>query len=483
MTQTLGQVAGRPGGAALPGGGGDGAGLVGAYDAVRGLTEKLCEPLVPEDYVIQPMADASPTKWHLAHTTWFFEQFLLVPHAAGYRVFHPRFAYLFNSYYVTVGERHCRPRRGLLSRPTVAEVYDYRRHVDRHMREWLGNLDGRTLNELRPVVDIGLNHEQQHQELMLTDIKYTFAVNPLYPVYRERADGATGAGGSGAGESSASPGRVAEHRWVRVGEGLYWVGHEGEGFAYDNEQPRHRVWVDGFEIGSRLVTNGEYKAFIEDGGYRRAELWLSEGWNAVQQNRWDCPLYWEPVEGSGEAARGEAGRAADGSSGGAGANRAAAGGWRNFTLSGMRPVDDAEPVCHVSYFEADAFARWAGARLATEAEWEVAAGDVPADGNFIDDGAAHPTASPNLTADDRTSPNSFGGCWQWTRSQYLPYPGYSPPPGALGEYNGKFMCNQFVLRGGSCATSRSHVRRTYRNFFPPEARWQFSGIRLARDAR
>ena len=423
-------------------------GFVQDYVAVRRQTESLCTSLVPEDYVIQPMPDASPTKWHLAHTTWFFEQFLLSPHVPGYKVFHPRFAYLFNSYYVTIGERHCRPKRGLLSRPTVAEVYDYRAHVDRHMREFLGNLSPAQSSELRSVIEIGLNHEQQHQELMLTDIKYTFAVNPLYPVYRERPD-------AGNDSPSRSP---APHRWIRFEEGVRRIGHEGDAFAYDNEQPRHRVFVDSFEFASRLVTNGEFKAFIADGGYCRAELWLSEGWNTVQSRQWDCPLYWEP----------------DGN-----AN------WRHFTLSGIRSVDDAEPVTHVSYFEADAYARWAGARLPTEAEWEVASAGLPIEGTFVDSERFHPApAGPPTSVGGINGPSQmFGDVWQWTRSQYLPYPGYVAPPGALGEYNGKFMCNQFVLRGGSCATPRSHIRAAYRNFFPPDARWQFSGIRLARDCR
>jgi ergothioneine biosynthesis protein EgtB len=443
VTQIMDRASGRADAAPA----GKGGSLLAAYDRVRVQTQRLCEPLVPEDYVIQPMPDASPTKWHLAHTTWFFEQFLLVPHQPGYRVFHPRFAYLFNSYYVTIGERHCRPKRGLLSRPTVEEVYEYRRYVDAQMRLLLGNLDARRDAELRPVIEIGLNHEQQHQELMLTDLKYTFAVNPLYPVYRERPD------------APPRPG-VLPVRWVRFPEGLHRIGHEGNAFAYDNEQPRHRVFVDAFELGSRLVTNGEFKAFIADGGYRRAELWLSEGWNAVQAKQWDCPLYWEPQ---------------------------ADGGWRVFTLEGVREVDDDEPVCHVSYFEADAYARWAGARLATEAEWEVASESMPVDGNFVERELNHP-APAGLVASATTDSHPvlwqmFGDVWEWTRSQYLPYPGYVAPPGALGEYNGKFMCNQFVLRGGSCATPESHIRRTYRNFFPPDARWQFTGIRLARDVR
>jgi ergothioneine biosynthesis protein EgtB len=446
MTQTLDRGASPSGGASPRGA----HSFVQVYAAVRRQTESLCAPLLPEDYVIQPMADASPTKWHLAHTTWFFEQFLLTPHMPGYRVFHPRFAYLFNSYYVTIGERHCRPKRGLLSRPTVAEVYEYRAYVDTHMRELLANLADAQANELRNVIDIGLNHEQQHQELMLTDIKYTFAVNPLYPVYRERP-----------AANDGSPSRaVAPHRWIRFEEGVRWIGHDGDAFAYDNEQPRHRVFVDAFELASRLVTNGDFKTFIADGGYRRAELWLSEGWNTVQTRQWDCPLYWEPDRN---------------------------GDWHHFTLAGIRHVDDHEPVTHVSYFEADAYARWAGARLPTEAEWEVASADLPIEGTFVDSERFHPapeSAGPPTSVGRLIVPSQmFGDVWQWTRSQYLPYPGYVAPPGALGEYNGKFMCNQFVLRGGSCATPKSHIRAAYRNFFPPDARWQFSGIRLARDCR
>ena len=408
------------------------------YRSVRRQTEHLCEPLVAEDYVVQSMPDVSPTKWHLAHTSWFFETFLLGPHLAEYQPFNPHFAYLFNSYYVTVGDRHCRQNRGLLSRPTVREVYDYRRHIDAAMERFLANLTDAQLSELAAVIEIGLHHEQQHQELMLTDVKHVFWVNPMRPAYRRREDRA--------------PGELPPMRWVDVGEGLHWAGHDGNGFAFDNEGPRHRVFLEPFQVGSRLVTNGEYQRFMNDAGYSRADLWLSMGWAAAQAEQWRAPLYW--IEQDGQ--------------------------WWHHTLAGLRLVDDDEPVCHVSYFEADAYARWAGVRLPSEFEWEVASLDVSAsDGNFVEGELYHPAP---LRGGAAGLHQMFGDVWEWTRSAYLAYPGYQPPVGALGEYNGKFMCNQFVLRGGSCATPASHIRRTYRNFFPPDARWQFMGFRLARDA-
>jgi ergothioneine biosynthesis protein EgtB len=408
------------------------------YAQVRRLTERLCDGLATEDYVVQSMPDVSPTKWHLAHTSWFFETFILREHLAGYRPLDEDYAFLFNSYYVHAGERHCRAQRGYISRPTVAEVYEYRRYVDEHMQRLLGGADDPPRAALAPLLEIGLNHEQQHQELMLTDLKHVFGVNPMRPVYRERPDGGAV--------------RAAPLEWVEFAGGLHWIGHDGDGFAYDNEGPRHQQFVRPFRLASRLVTNGEYLEFMEDGGYRRPELWLSMGWATAQENQWTEPFYWERRDGH----------------------------WQLFTLSGMREIDRAEPVCHVSYFEADAFARWAGARLPTEAEWEVAAASVPVAGNFVESGRCHPAPAP------RREPGAglqqmYGDVWVWTQSQYTPYPGYRPPPGALGEYNGKFMCNQFVLRGGSCATSETHIRPTYRNFFPPEATWQFTGLRLARD--
>ena len=418
------------------------------YRRVRGQTEKLCAPLVAEDYVVQSMPDVSPTKWHLAHTSWFFETFLLMRHAPGYKPFDPHFSYLFNSYYVAVGDRHCRQNRGLLSRPTVSQVYDYRKHVDRAIEQFLAGLGAAQLAELKSVVELGLHHEQQHQELMLTDIKHVFWVNPMRPAYIPKP----------ALEAASVP----PMKWVQFEEGTYWIGHEGTGFAFDNESPRHRVFLYSFQLGSRLVTNGEYKRFIADGGYRRADLWLSMGWATAQSEQWQAPLYWLEQDGA----------------------------WQYHTLWGLRPVDDAEPLCHVSYFEADAYARWAGARLASEFEWEVASASLPIEGNFVESGRYHP-APAMLPASSFSRPargalceslsQMFGDVWEWTRSAYLAYPGYQPAAGALGEYNGKFMCNQFVLRGGSCATPSDHMRRTYRNFFAPESRWQFMGIRLARD--
>jgi ergothioneine biosynthesis protein EgtB len=402
-----------------------------AYRAVRSASERLCDPLVTEDYVVQSMPDVSPTKWHLAHTTWFWETFLLTPHLPGYQRFDATFTFLFNSYYVTVGDRHCRQNRGQLSRPTVADVYAYRKHVDAAM--------GRLLADLPPaaaeLMDIGLNHEQQHQELMLTDVKHVFWVNPLRPAYQV--------------PRTLTPADAVPMRWVKFDGGLREIGWRPEdGFAFDNESPRHKTWLEPFELGSRLVTNGEWKRFMADGGYARADCWLSAGLATAKAEEWRAPMYW--IEQDGQ--------------------------WFNHTLTGLRPVVDAEPVCHVSFFEADAFARWAGARLPTEAEWEVASETVPMTGPFVEHGNGHP--APAVAGDGLQQ--MFGDVWQWTASAYLGYPGFRPPPGALGEYNGKFMCNQFVLRGGSVATPISHIRRTYRNFFPPDARWQFMGLRLAR---
>ena len=384
--------------------------------------------------MIQSMPDVSPTRWHLAHVSWFFETFLLVPHQPDYRPFHPAFGLLFNSYYNSVGEQFPRAERGLLSRPGLSEVLDYRQYVDDHMAELLQQpLDA----ELVSIVEIGLQHEQQHQELMLTDIKHVFSCNPLHPVYRARQP-----------MVDSVP---RDSSWHACEGGLQAIGHHGSQFAYDNETPRHQTFVEPFELASQLVTVDEYLAFIDDGGYQRPELWLSLGWQTVQQEGWHAPLYWQ---------RGESG-------------------WGLFTLSGFRPVEGVEPVCHVSFFEADAFARWSQARLPTEAEWEIVAADLPVAGNFAEDQAYHP--APPTERNLAGAPDQlFGDVWEWTASPYIAYPGYTAPSGALGEYNGKFMCNHYVLRGGSCATSRDHIRATYRNFFPPEARWQFSGIRLCR---
>ena len=406
------------------------------YRHVREWSKALSRPLAIEDMVVQSMPDASPTKWHLAHTTWFFETFVLAESLPGYSEFDPAFGFLFNSYYNLVGPRHSRPHRGVLSRPTVDEVYRYRAHVDSEMETLFARGFGK---DVEAVIEIGCHHEQQHQELLLTDIKHAFASSPLRPAYTEPL--------------AADGDMASEAGWVDFEAGVRRIGHPGEGFSFDNETPRHRVFLEAHSLADRLVSNGEYLAFMEDGGYRRPELWLSAGWDVASASEWVSPLYWEPDEK----------------------------GWQQMTLGGMRPIDPAAPVCHVSFFEADAYARWAGARLPTEFEWEAAAADLATEGNFVEEGYFHvrpPAAERGATAGLR---QMFGDVWEWTGSQYRPYPGYEPPPGALGEYNGKFMSNQFVLRGGSCATSRTHIRSTYRNFFPPESRWQFRGIRLARD--
>jgi len=408
------------------------------YRQVRQFTERLCQPLATEDYVIQAMPDVSPPKWHLAHTSWFFETFILTSALSDYHSYDPSYGYLFNSYYIAAGEQHSRSKRGLLSRPTVEETYRYRASVDQHMITLLEGFHTEEYHRWAPLIELGLHHEQQHQELLLTDVKYNFGCNPLRPAYAEVG-------------TTHQPLAVAPLKWAGFLEGVYRIGHDRNRFAFDNESPRHRSFVEAFELASRLITNGEYLAFIADRGYERPEFWLSMGWDAVQREGWRAPLYWEQRDGV----------------------------WWIMTLSGMRPMQHAEPVCHVSYYEADAYARWAGARLPTEEEWEVAAMRVPITGNFVEDWALHPVS---IRDTESTSPlaQMFGDVWEWTQSHYSPYPGFFPASGALGEYNGKFMANQFVLRGGSCATSASHIRPTYRNFFPAEARWQFMDIRLAK---
>jgi ergothioneine biosynthesis protein EgtB len=420
------------------------------FHQIRKFTNTLCVDLEPEDCVVQSMPDVSPTKWHLAHTTWFFETFILKKFIPGYRAEIPEYAYLFNSYYNAAGDMHRRDLRGLISRPTLSEAHRYRASIDSHIDDLLSTADEILFDELEKVFVLGLHHEQQHQELLITDIKHVFAQNPLYPVFRA----------SKSARTSSTVSLTAPLQFVDFEETVTAIGHGGEGFAYDNEGPRHRALVPAFSLGSRPVTNGEYIAFIEDNGYRRPELWLSLGWMTVNEQRWNAPLYWMQRDGA----------------------------WWNFTLSGLRPVIPSEPVTHVSYFEADAYANWAGARLPTEFEWERASLDCPMDGNFVEAELFHPAAALfGVSADqphrDRSLHQMFGDVWEWTRSSYSPYPGYRAAPGALGEYNGKFMCNQYVLRGGSCATSRTHIRRTYRNFFQPEKRWQFTGIRLARDPK
>ena len=385
------------------------------------------------------MPDVSPTKWHLAHTTWFFETFVLKKWLPKYQPEIPEYAYLFNSYYNAAGDMHRRDLRGLISRPTVKETERYRSSIDSHIARLLAQANENLLAEIEPILGLGLHHEQQHQELLVTDIKHVFAQNPLHPVYRE-------------GKIDVVPEKPATIEFVDFAETIADIGHDGAGFSYDNEGPRHRALIPTFSLASRPVTNGEYLEFIESGAYARPEFWLSLGWTTVNEQRWQAPLYWVKRDD----------------------------GWWNFTLSGFRPVNPAEPVTHVSYFEADAFANWAGARLPTEFEWEHAAGDRAIQGNFVEEEAFHPRVARPRGKNDRLT-QMFGDVWEWTRSAYSPYPGYRAAPGALGEYNGKFMCNQYVLRGGSCATSRTHIRRTYRNFFQPEKRWQFTGIRLAQD--
>jgi ergothioneine biosynthesis protein EgtB len=412
------------------------------YLDTRRLTLRLCEPLEIEDYVVQPMADASPPKWHLGHTTWFFERAIL-SESRDYVPYDATYYFLFNSYYNSFGPQWRRNARGVLSRPTVAEVIRYRREIDERVELFL-RAGGGASHAAPPLVELGINHEQQHQELLLTDLKATFAQCPLFPAYVEPSTVA-------ATRSSDSHGRSAAY--TQFAGGQYEIGHRGAGFAYDNETPSHRVLLGDFEIQNRLVTNGEFLEFINDGGYKRPELWLSDGWDTVQQQGWDSPLYCIFMDGT----------------------------WCVYTLAGLQLLDVAAPVCHVSFYEADAFARWKGLRLPTEAEWEVAAGsltpDEAAGGSFLESRRFHP--QPDETAGLRLC-QMFGEAWQWTASAYLPYPGFRPLPGPLGEYNGKFMNNQYVLRGGSCATPKSHIRRTYRNFFQPDKRWQFTGIRLAR---
>ena len=397
------------------------------YAAVRALTVELCRGLGAEDMVLQSMPDASPAKWHLAHTTWFFETFLLQAHVAGYQPFSPDFAYLFNSYYEGVGPRHPRPARGLISRPTVPEVMAYREHVDRHMQTLLQARGADPV--VAPLLALGLNHEQQHQELLLMDLKHLLSLNPLQPAWRALP------------RLPAS--RARSLKYISRPAGQVSIGHSGEDFAFDNETPRHPELVPDHLMGERLVSNGEFREFIEAGGYRDAALWMSDGWATVQREDWRRPLYWQEDMTS------------------------------EFTLGGRREIVDAAPVSHVSWYEADAFARWAGARLPTEAEWESFAATQAFTGNFLDGGLCQPAPASGSQV--------FGDVWEWTGSAYLPYPGYKPLSGALGEYNGKFMINQMVLKGGACVTPAEHLRASYRNFFYPHQRWQFAGLRLAKD--
>ena len=405
---------------------------------IRSRSLEYCRPLTPEDHGLQAAAETSPPKWHLAHTTWFFETFILRPFADEYRPFNAAFEYLFNSYYNGVGEQFPRPERGLLSRPTLEEVHAWRRQVDEAVQALLACTDHPEASTIRERVVLGLHHEQQHQELFFTDLKYSFSRNPLYPVYTPVA------------EEQTSPARAAPLRWHEYAGGIAALGSNGDReFIFDNEAPRHRVFLEPFALASRPVTNGEFLAFVDDGGYRRPELWLADGWAHRNAHGWQAPLYWVRDQGH----------------------------WYEYRLHGLLPLDLNAPVCHLSGYEADAFARWYGARLPTEAEWEHVAATQPVDGHFVDRSHYQP-----LPATGSGEPEQlFGTVWEWTASAYAPYPGYRPAPGALGEYNGKFMCNQWVLRGGSCVSDRRHIRSTYRNFFYPPDRWQFSGLRLARD--
>jgi len=405
--------------------------LTSRFRRIRAASIGICEPLEAEDYVVQSMPDASPAKWHPAHTSWFFEQFLLKPLLAGYRAFQPRYEYLFNSYYQAVGPMHQRPQRGLLTRPTVSEIRRYREHVDEHMQRLFELRAGD--EKLISLATLGLNHEQQHQELMLTDLKHLFSCNPLLPAYTAPAEHST---------ATAPP-----MHFQSFDGGVREIGASGKHFCFDNETPRHRTLVEPYVLADRLDTNGEFLEFVRDGGYRRAELWLSDGWSTVTSEGWTRPIYWsESLD-------------------------------LEFTLHGLQPLDPSAPAAHISYYEADAFARWAGARLPTEAEWELAAVALPVSGNLLERGRLHPLPA----GEEKGMKQMFGDLWEWTASPYIAYPGYRAPAGALGEYNGKFMCNQLVLRGGSCVTPAEHVRATYRNFFYPYARWQFMGVRLARD--
>jgi len=425
--------------------------LASFYRSVRETTQALCEPLLPEDHVVQSMPDVSPPKWHLGHTTWFFEQLLLRRFARGYTPYHSWFGYIFNSYYESFGERVARDHRGSLSRPSVQEVNDYRSYVDERMMDLIETIGEPDYREAAQLAELGLHHEQQHEELLVTDIKHIFATNPLRPVYRPCQAAAGG----------TQSGRAAAASWIAYEGGITELGAETDGFAYDNERPRHKALLREFRLRDRPATCGEYLEFLEDGGYRNSLLWLSDGWEKACAEGWRAPLYWTKENG----------------------------GWEVMTLSGLRPLDRAEPVAHVSFYEAAAFARWAGKRLPTEAEWEHAARGMetaPAGGNFLEDGRLHPAryGQGRATQASEAGPKPgqmFGDVWEWTGSAYLAYPGYRQDEGPLGEYNGKFMSNQMVLRGGSCATPRSHIRPSYRNFFPCDKRWQFTGIRLADD--
>ena len=407
--------------------------LLREYLDMRRTSLRMCAPLSVEDHCLQPMPDASPAKWHLAHTTWFFETFVLSQYDPQYHPPHPEFRSLFNSYYNTIGDRPLRALRHVLSRPSLEEVRLYRGHVDEAMADLIERAD--LPDAAVQLITLGIHHEQQHQELIITDVKNGLWTNPLRPAYRDQP------------LPRPASGSVPSLQWQSFAGGVYSVGFEGSGFAFDNEGPPHKVYLEPFRLASRLVTNAEYLEFMRQGGYSTPTLWLSDGWDILRANQWTSPLYWEQRDGE----------------------------WWNYSIEGMQPLKLDEPVCHISFYEADAFARWSGGRLPTEFEWETAARSVGFAGNFQDSGVLHPQPASG----DAPLAQMFGDVWEWTGSAYTPYPGFKPAAGAVGEYNGKFMCNQMVLRGGSCATPQSHIRATYRNFFPPHARWQFMGVRLA----
>ena len=419
--------------------------LAAIYEGLRNHTRALTVPLGVEDQGVQSMADASPTKWHLAHTTWFFETFILARYQPGYRLFDENYRLIFNSYYDSVGPRYPRAQRGLLSRPSCADITRYRAYVDEHMANFMAGARGPLAwEEAAPLVVIGCHHEQQHQELLLMDILHAFSCNPTFPTYAVRP----------AQQAAATQRAPAPLRWITFPGGDYELGHRGPGFAFDNEGPRHTVKLQPFAIGSRAVNNDEWLAFMAAGGYERPELWLSDGWDMAQKSGWTAPLYWQATRGGGR---------------------------QRFTLGGLTAIDPAAPVCHISYYEADAYARWIGKRLPTEAEWEIAGvsdTDIST-ANLLETGILDPL--PPLWGDGYGAQQMFGDVWEWTQSAYAPYPGFKPSPDAIGEYNGKFMVNQMVLRGGSCLTPASHIRATYRNFFYPHMRWQVAGLRLADD--
>lgn len=411
------------------------ADIASAFSKTRAVSEAMANALTPEDWMLQSMPDTSPAKWNLAHTTWFFETFILSEYVADYTPFHPQFGYLFNSYYNQIGTMHPRPLRGLLSRPTADEVLRYRRFVNDAVLKFLSDASKQTINDVAPLFALGCAHEQQHQELFLTDIKHGLAQNPLSPAPFSE---------------NCIAGEAPSLKWISFDGGLCKVGWDGAGFAFDNEGPRHNVYLEPFVLANRPVTNADFIDFIEDGGYQNATHWLSDAWELVKTGAWSAPPYWRRTEGR----------------------------WCEYTLFGQREINPGAPVCHVSYYEAAAFASWADARLPTEYEWEYSSNTARIDGNFLEEGAP---GSPRAAKPGEGLLQMFGDVWEWTASPYIAYPGYSTPEGAIGEYNGKFMSGQMVLRGGSCATPKGHIRRSYRNFFPPAARWQFSGLRLARN--